>query len=69
VAVSHALDRVMLWQYYVIPHWYIGSYRIAYWDMFGMPKIAPKYGLEVIDAWWIDPAKADKIASVQKRNR
>lgn len=69
VTVSHALDRVMLWQYYVIPHWYIGSWRIAYWDRFGMPKIAPKYGLEVVDAWWVDPAKSDKIAGIQKRNR
>ncbi len=35
VTACRALDRVLLWQqYYVIPHWYIGSYRVAYWDMF-----------------------------------
>jgi len=69
VTICHALDRVMLWQYYVIPHWYIGSFRIAYWDMFSKPDIAPKYGLAVEDAWWIDPAKAQKIIDIQKRNR
>lgn len=69
VTAAHALDRVMQWQYYVIPHWYIGSYRIAYWDMFGKPAIMPKYGLDVVDAWWVDDAKAGKIAAAQKRNR
>ena len=69
VTICHALDRVMQWQHYVIPHWYIGSYRIAYWDMFGMPKIAPQYGLDNVDGWWMDPAKAAKIAGAQKRNR
>ncbi len=69
VTICHALDRVMLWQYYGIPHWFIGSYRLAYWDMFGMPKTMPKYGLDVVDAWWVDPVKASKIMSLQKRNR
>jgi microcin C transport system substrate-binding protein len=69
VTICHALDRVLLWQYYVIPHWYIGSFRVAYWDMFGQPSIAPKYGLDVVDAWWIDPAKAQKIMDLQRRNR
>lgn len=69
VTLCHALDRVLLWQYYVIPQWHIGSYRIAYWDMFGQPDIAPKYGLAVIDSWWVDSSKAQKIMVTQKRNR
>jgi len=67
ITICRALDRVLLWQYYVIPHWHIGTYRIAYWDKFGQPKIAPKYGLEVTDAWWIDTSKAGKINAMQKR--
>jgi microcin C transport system substrate-binding protein len=50
ITICHALDRVMLWQYYVISHWYIGSYCIAFWDMFGHPQTMPKYGLDVVDA-------------------
>ncbi len=69
VTLCHALDRVLLWQYYVVPNWYIGSFRVAYWDMFGQPGIAPPYGLEVTDAWWIDPARSKKIMDSQKRNR
>jgi len=67
ITVCRALDRVLLWQYYVIPHWYIGTYRLAYWDKFGQPKIAPKYGLAVADSWWIDAGKADKINAAQNR--
>ena len=69
ITVCHALDRVLSWQYYVIPHWYIGTYRIAYWDKFGQPQIAPKYGLAVTDSWWIDAAKAPRIDIAQKRNK
>jgi microcin C transport system substrate-binding protein len=68
VTVCHALDRVLLWQYYVIPHWHIGTYRVAYWDKFGQPTIAPKYGLAVTDTWWTDPNKAAGMAKAQKRD-
>lgn len=47
-----ALDRVLLNNYYLIPTFYISSYRLAYWDKFGQPKIAPKYGLGIY-TWWI----------------
>jgi microcin C transport system substrate-binding protein len=67
VTLCRALDRVLLWQYYVIPQWYTGIYRIAYWDKFGQPKIAPKYGLAVTDSWWIDTAQEPKINKAQNR--
>ncbi len=57
-----ALDRVLLWNYYVIPQWYIDYFRLAYWDKFGQPAITPKYGLGMPETWWYDQAKADKIA-------
>jgi microcin C transport system substrate-binding protein len=69
ITATHALDRLLQWQYYVIPQWHIGSYRIAYWDIFGQPQIAPKYGLAVTDAWWIDPKNSQKIMDGQRRNR
>jgi len=69
ITLCHALDRVLQWSYYVIPHWYTGAYRVAYWDMFGQPAIMPKYGLAFEDAWWIDADKMKKITAAQKRNR
>ncbi len=54
---TRALDRVLLWGHYVIPHWHIRSFRVAYWDLFGRPETTPKYGLCFV-CWWVDSAKA-----------
>lgn len=53
---TRALDRVLLWNHYVIPHWHIGYDRVAYWDKFGRPEVVPMQGYQFF-AWWIDPAK------------
>lgn len=54
----HALDRVLLYGYYLIPHWYIGNHRIAYWDRFSMPETLPLYYSPeswMLSTWWIKP--------------
>jgi microcin C transport system substrate-binding protein len=56
IARTRALDRVLLWGYYVIPHFHLQAFRVAYWDRFGRPAIAPKYTFG-FDTWWIDPKK------------
>lgn len=61
VAATRALDRVLLWNFFVIPNWYSDSFRIAYWDRFGRPEIAPKYGLGFPDTWWIDKGRDDAL--------
>jgi microcin C transport system substrate-binding protein len=66
VARTHALDRVLLWNYYVIPQWHLDYFRVAYWDKFGKPAISPKYGLGVVDTWWYDAEKAAKISKQAK---
>src|SRR6266403_2147299 len=57
VARTRALDRVLLWGHYVIPHWHITAFRVAYWDRFGRPAVSPKYDLG-FDTWWIDPSRS-----------
>ncbi|MEE2769825.1 MAG: extracellular solute-binding protein [Pseudomonadota bacterium] len=47
----HALDRVLMWEYYLIPQWYLDAYRVAYWDKFALPSVQPPYSLG-IEAWW-----------------
>ncbi len=49
---TRALDRVLLFGYYVIPHWHLRHYRVAYWNKIARPKISPKYDLG-FDTWWI----------------
>jgi microcin C transport system substrate-binding protein len=53
---ARALDRVLLWGQYVIPQWHITAFRVAYWDRFARPALAPKYVLG-FDTWWVDAAK------------
>ena len=57
VARTRALDRVLLWNHYVIPQWHLGVDRVAYWDKFGMPKVIPAQGVQLF-AWWIKPGAA-----------
>ena len=57
VTACRALDRVLLWNEFIVPHWSIRAYRVAYWDKFGTPAIMPKYALPIADTWWIDPGK------------
>jgi len=61
VARTRALDRVLLWGFYVIPHWHITAFRVAYWNRFGRPAVAPKNELG-FDTWWIVPPKAGRPA-------
>ncbi len=55
VTATRALDRVLLWNHFVIPQWHVRIDRLAYWDRFGIQK-HPKYGADVM-SWWVDPAK------------
>ncbi len=61
VAATHALDRVLLWNYYAVPQWYDDRIKIAYWNKFGMPAKQPAYvGIDPF-SWWIDTAKEQAL--------
>jgi microcin C transport system substrate-binding protein len=51
---ARALDRVLLAEYYVIPHWTITAWRVLYWNQFAHPKITPNYNI-CLDCWWVLP--------------
>ncbi len=62
VAATKALDRVLLWNFYVVPQWTYGKQRTARWDRFGHPETMPKYGAALFPTiWWWDPDKAAKV--------
>jgi microcin C transport system substrate-binding protein len=63
---TRALDRVLLWNYYVIPHFYMGADRLAYWNIFDKPQVKPRYSTG-FESWWIDPKKAEALKQ-QGRN-
>ncbi|MCQ4161394.1 extracellular solute-binding protein [Roseomonas sp. GC11] len=53
---TRALDRVLLWGFYVVPQWHSRSFRVAWWDKFGRPERTPRYALD-LSSWWVDAAK------------
>ncbi|MEA2819145.1 MAG: microcin transport system substrate-binding protein [Bradyrhizobium sp.] len=61
VASCKALDRVLLWNCYVVPQFAAGFQRAARWDRFSHPEPLPKYGVSGFPTlWWWDAAKAAK---------
>ena len=58
-----ALDRVLQWNYYLVPNFTLAAFRIAYWNKFGKPDKRPdppySYGGT---SWWVDPAKEAALA-------
>jgi microcin C transport system substrate-binding protein len=68
VAATRALDRVLLWGFYVVPQWYYPFDRIATWDVFGRPaKLPSQSPASVLQTWWIDPAKEAAVKAATGR--
>jgi len=65
IMTTRALDRVLLWNHYVIPQWHISAYRTLYWDIFDKPSVRPKYSLGT-NTWWVDTDKASTIDQRKK---
>ncbi len=62
---TRALDRVLLWGHYVVPHWHSRSFRVAFWDKFDRPATPPRYGLG-FDTWWVDAAREQRLAEARR---
>ena len=64
VAAAHALDRVLLWNHYVVPQFTYNKTRAARWDRFGRPERLPEYGSSAFPTvWWWDAQRAAKTGS------
>lgn len=57
VAATHALDRVLLWSWYVVPQFHRPVVWLAYWNKFGVPEKQPAYLGADTESWWVDPAR------------
>jgi len=58
---TRALDRALLWGYYVIPNWHIKTWRLAYWNHLGHPKQTPLYDIGSM-TWWVKPDATPAIS-------
>ncbi|WP_434707453.1 ABC transporter substrate-binding protein [Pseudomonas sp. R1-1] len=58
VAAGKALDRVLLWQHYSIPNWYLNYHRLAYRKRLAFVT-TPPYTLG-LSAWWLKSSEKDR---------
>ncbi len=61
VAATRALDRVLLWNEFVVPQWYSPNTRIAYWGRYGQPKTLPGLTPGFFQVWWFDQTLAARL--------
>jgi microcin C transport system substrate-binding protein len=60
-AAVKALDRILLWNFYVVPQWSYNYSRVARWDRFSHPDPLPRFGVAAFPTlWWWDAEKAAK---------
>ena len=62
---TRALDRVLLWGHYVVPHWHIRSDRVLYWDKFSRPPVPVRTGV-MTSRWWYDAQKAAALEQARQ---
>jgi len=65
---GRALDRVLQFNFFVIPQWHLSQFRVAYWNRFSKPQVRPRYSIGFIDTWWIDAEKAARLNRRNNRN-
>ena len=57
-ATTRALDRVLLWNHYLVPVYYPDEIWFAYWNKFGMPEKSAYYSAGFSSTWWYDEDRA-----------
>lgn len=57
VTHTRALDRVLQWNYYAIPNWHFGKWRLAWWSKLDHPATLSGQTPAIVDTWWV---KAEK---------
>jgi microcin C transport system substrate-binding protein len=67
VAATHALDRVLLWNYYVVPQWHYPYERLVTWDIFGRPEKLPSQTAGLVQVWWMDPEKKKALEAARRK--
>lgn len=63
LAATHALDRVLLRGWYVVPQYNRPVVWLATWNKFGSPEKQPDYVGPDQESWWVDPEKEKALAA------
>ncbi len=62
---ARALDRVLLFEYYLVPQWGSSVFHIAWWNRFGYPRVKMRDGFD-FDLWWVDPRLAARTDAARR---
>lgn len=57
-----AIDRIMRFDYFMIPVWTLSDHWVAHFDMYEHPENLPPFSLGHLDLWWINQ---DKLADLK----
>ena len=62
IYATRALDRVLLHNHFLVPHWSLSYSRTARWNRFSRPELMPEYGASAFPSiWWYDEDKAASL--------
>ena len=67
ITATRALDRVLTHSYYVVPHWYSPTHRVAYKSDLAFPQPPNYFAAEswILSTWWRVPASTNKAGALQ----
>ncbi len=63
--LGQALDRILLWNAYMIPMWYNAEDRTAWWNKFSHPAVKPAFA-SGLESWWYDVNKAARLPAERR---
>jgi microcin C transport system substrate-binding protein len=70
VAATKALDRVLLWNHYVVPQWTYPNLRTARWDKYARPEGMPTYGVAAFPTvWWSHDQRLSAAPAVNRADQ
>lgn len=67
IAAARALDRVILWNHYIVLQWHNPMAWIAHWSKFGRPAKHPSQDPGVLVTWWYDAEAAAKLEAAHAK--
>src|SRR5690606_8190566 len=62
---ARALDRALLWGHYVVPNYYVDTWRVAYWKRLGRPAVTPLYDVGLMTWWEEQPLHAQPTPAAE----
>ncbi len=70
IVCIQALDRILMHQFYIVPHWYIAYDRLVYWNRFSRPRVNASQSPvlnNIIEWWWWDDGKALALKKAREK--